>query len=57
MTPSDTVRQIILDYTPQDSREIKDKELILHYLSEGHDALNRTDIIGHFTGNTVAVKC
>lgn len=51
MTPSDTVRQIILDYTPQDSREIKDKELILHYLSEGHDALNRTDIIGHFTAS------
>lgn len=49
MTSAETARQIILDYDPQDDREIKDKELILHYLSEGKDALCRSDIIAHFT--------
>ncbi len=51
MTPAETAKQIIFNYTPQDKREIKDKELILHYLNEGHDALFRSDIIGHFTAS------
>ncbi|MBQ8994352.1 MAG: NUDIX hydrolase [Oscillospiraceae bacterium] len=51
MTPVETVRKIISDYTPQDEREIKDKELIQRYLSEGHDALLRTDVVGHFTAS------
>ena len=51
MTPAETVKQTIIDYRPQDDREVKDKELILHYLDEGHDALERSDIIGHFTAS------
>lgn len=51
MSSANTAKNIILNYTPQDEREKKDKELILRYLSEGHDALLRSDIVGHFTAS------
>lgn len=51
MTDAQKVKELILSYEPQDLREVKDRLLILHYLSEGHDALERTDIIGHFTAS------
>ena len=52
MTQAQYVRDLIMRYQPQDPREEKDRLLILHYLDEGHDALERTDIIGHFTASS-----